>query len=496
MANRMTTADIHFEREIRDPIYGYVFLTNYENGILDSEIFQRLDRIFQMPTAQIVYPSAKHTRKTHSLGATHLSHRAILNILYRQSQARQRDISPLCWGEQVVIKDREKELQSFDQKLRGTWWNSKEQEEIIQSLRLAAMLHDVGHAPFSHLFEDVCKKANIRFEFKNRKQIFNHELMSLKIVEDKGKELGLKAPFQSENITEILRERGNAPLFLHELINGAYDCDKLDYLARDAYATGAIEFGGIDCARILDGLRVTNENLCISVSALDALMKSFDAVQYMYTSVYYHKTARIFDFMIAEALTKIPEFLKDIVEDTNSFLKADDYNFIYEARKYAEDNKVTEAVRLLDDFRYRRKKYKDIFSHRVSIDLIIRTQTEKRLKKIEKALSEEAKNLEIVVDFRPGIRPVGIEIEDLPKWLTSERLYDPIDGKIKKLKECCAAYHRRLTQYVILFRVYGNREQLAKGTGSIFDSESRRIADTAKRMLNELDIEYEELRTK
>jgi HD superfamily phosphohydrolase len=492
----MTKAKIEFEREIRDPIYGYIFLTNYENNILDSDIFQRLDRIFQMPTAQFVYPSAKHTRKTHSLGAMHLCHKAIVSILYRHSEAKQRDISPLSWGEQVVIKEKERGLQSFDQKLRGEWWNRREEEEIIQSLRLAGMLHDVGHAPLSHLFEDVCKHANIKFKYKKKSEIFDHEIMSLKIIEEKEKELKIKAPFDADSIVEILKEDGQAPVFLHELISGAYDCDKLDYLARDAHATGAVEFGGIDCARILDGLRVVKENLCVGVSALDALMKSFDAVQYMYTSVYYHKTARVFDFMITEALTLIPEFLKDIVGNIDRFLKTDDYCFIYEARKYAEENKIREAVKLLDDFRYRRKKYKDIFSSRVSVDLLIRPQTEESLRKIEKALEKETKNLEIKVDFRPGIRPVGIEIEELPTWLTSERLYDPSDGKTKKLKDCCAAYQRRLTQYVILFRVYANRDQLKNDPDGKFDSDRLKVARLAGQMLDKLEDQYENLRAK
>lgn len=496
MTERMIGGDIVFEREMRDPIYGYIFLTNYENNVLDSEIFQRLNRIFQMPTAQYVYPSAKHTRKTHSLGAMHLSHRAILNILYRQSQKKRREISPLCWAEPVVTKEKEEGLQSFDQRLRGKWWNRREQEHIIQSLRLAAMLHDVGHAPLSHLFEDVCKSAKIKFKFRGRQRIFNHELMSLKIIQDKEKELGIKAPLKSEDITEILRERGRAPIFLHELVSGAYDCDKLDYLARDAHATGAIEFGGIDCARILDGLRVVKENLCVSASALDALMKSFDAVQYMYTAVYYHKTARIFDFMITEALKLIPDFLKNIISDIDEFLKTDDYSFLSKARKYAKKNNIPEAIKLLDDFHHRRKKYKDVYSHRVSIDLLIRPETERRLKRIERALKKEAKKLEIVVDYRPGIRPVAIEIEELPTWLMGERIYDPSDGKTKKLKDLSAAYHRRLTQYVILFRVYANREQLANDPNGVFDSEKKKIVKLAKQMLEELDKQYEELRTK
>jgi len=491
----MTLSKITFTMEMRDPIYGYIFLTNYEEDVLDSKIFQRLDRIFQMPTSQFVYPSAKHTRKTHSLGVMHLSHNAILNILYRQSENIQNYVNALCWGERVVVKNGEKGLQSFDQNIREEWWNKREREHIIQGLRLAAMLHDVGHAPLSHLFEDVCKKAKIEFEFEGRKVTFNHELMSLKIIKEKVDKLGIKSPFTAEDITEILKKDGKAPPFLHQLISGAYDCDKLDYLARDAYATGAIEFGGIDCARIIDGLRVNQEEqLCVSISALDALMKSFDAVQYMYTSVYYHKTARIFDFMVTEALLKIPEFLREIVSSVDKFLEYDDYCFLYEARKYAEENNVNDAVELFDDFRYRRKKYKEIYSHRITIDFLIRKETLNQLKEIENSLTEIAKNLGIVVDYRPDIRPVGIDIEDLPVWLTEKHIYDPSDGKTKKIKDISEAYHRRLTQYVILFRVYANRDQLKDDPKKVYNSEKDKIAREAKKRLNELCKKYEELR--
>jgi hypothetical protein len=200
--------------------------------------------------------------------------------------------------------------------------------------------------------------------------------------------------------------------------------------------------------------------------------------------------------MITEALTMIPEFLEEIVTDTDRFLRTDDYCFLYDARKYAKRRKISKAVKLLDDFRYRRKKYKDIFFHRVSVDLLIRRETEKRLRRIEKTLKNEAKHLEIMVDSRPGIRPVGIEIEELPTWLTGKRIYDPSDGKLKKIQELCPAYHRRLTQYVILFRVYANREQLKKDPNNVYNAEKRRVADTAKQMLNKLDEEYEALRTR
>ena len=125
-------------------------------------------------------------------------------------------------------------------------------------------------------------------ELYQRKEIdksFHHEEMSRKIIEEKEDELGLKK-FQAKEINEILDKNGNAPDFLKELINGPYDCDKLDYLMRDSYHVGAPEYGGIDTERIIDGFRVKDLHLCISSSALHAVMNSL-LVLVFYPSTHY-----------------------------------------------------------------------------------------------------------------------------------------------------------------------------------------------------------------
>ena len=484
-----------FEREIRDPVFGYVYITNFENPVLDSSIFQRLNRIYQMPTAHIVYPSAKHSRKVHSLGAAHLIHQAILNILFRQHERLKSQISPLLWGERVVMKtEKEIGLDNLSQPLREKWWNDKQIDEIVQSVRLAGMLHDVGHAPFSHLFEDICNLLKIEMKFKGKNCIFKHELMSRKIIEEKSTELGLMKPFNADHINQILDPNGVAPPFLRELIDSGYDCDKLDYLVRDAFATGAVEFGLIDRKRILNALRVKDENLCISLSALDALIESFDAVQYMYTSVYYHKTARIFDFMIADALSKMPMFLAGIVGDTDEFLKYDDYNFVVAAKEYLRgvNNKESkEALGILDDFQHRRKRYREIFSHRMSIRFLLEEKLGSFMGELEKELYQTAKNLEIRVDYRPQIKPIGIELQQIPNWLIQDRIYDPTTGEVKPLKHFCRAYHERLTRYTILFRIYANRDQLKDDPERVFAHEKTKTAGLAAKKISEMEKKLE-----
>jgi len=497
---RFQTLRVVFCREMRDPIYDYVFITDFEDPILNSSIFQRLDRVFQMPTAHLVYPSAKHTRKTHSLGAMQLAHEAIVHLLYLQCERIGSTISLLFWPGNVVTKEtRGKNLPDL-QHLREDWWNDKELDQITQGMRLAGMLHDVGHAPFSHLFEDICKSLNITVDYKGKKKTFDHEIMSRKIIEEKEEELCIKSPITCDSINDILdKESGKAPLFLKEIINSGYDCDKLDYLLRDAYAAGALEFGRIDYKRILSGFRVVDEKLCVSTSAIDALMSSFDALQYMYTSVYYHRTARIFDFMIEDALSKIPDFLQHMVDDVDTFLEFDDYNFVEKAIEYVAKNKTEEnkdAIEILKDYRNREKKYTEIFLHRLTSGYLLVENTNKALEELEKELKESTKHLEIKIDFRPKIRPVGIDLESLRNWLLEERIYDPTDGDIKPLHEISTAFHDKLKHYTILFRILANRKQLDPkyDTRNVYRSERDKIQETAKEKMDLIEKEYEKLR--
>lgn len=497
MSTKLRSIELRFVREIRDPVYGYVYTTNYEDPILDSAIFQRLNRIHQMPTAQFVYPSARHPRKVHSLGVAHLSHKAILNILYRQHEYIQANVSPLFWCENVVVKELEKEkgLDNLSQPLREKWWNEKELDVIVQSVRIAGMLHDIGHAPFTHLFEDICTVNKIKMKFDGRKHIFSHELMSRKIVQEREEELGLRAPFKADYVNQILDSKGDAPPFLCELINGGYDCDKLDYLVRDAMATGTIEFGLVDVARVLSGLRVKDENLCISLSALDALIESFDAVQYMYTSVYYHKTARIFDFMIEEALSRMKPYLEEMVSDTDKFLEHDDYNFILKVRTYLQnqnDNDSQQASRILESVMKREKKYKEVFCHRISIRFLLDTKMEGLLRDLEGDLIDTAGELNIRVDYKPHVKPIGIELQQIPVWLHQDRIFDPKTGVVRPLKDFSRAYYERLRKYTILFRVYADRMQLANDVRGTFTNNCNRIVKLAEEKLREIEDRIED----
>ncbi len=321
--------EFEMKREIRDPLYNYIHINEFENDIIDTEEFQRLDRIFQMPTARFVYPSGTYTRKSHSLGVMYLANKAFLHILYSQCKDFHQ-ISPLFF-EPIVRKDTKAQLNLLDQQPLQDWWDKKTFTELIQCLRLAALLHDIGHAPFTHLFEDVCMELSERE--KDSQFRFNHEEMSRKIIKERLADK-FKDPINVDDIIQILSppDESNAPRFLHEIIDGPYDCDKLDYLLRDSYHIGTKEYGSIDYERIIDGFRVNGLKLLVSKSAIGALMNSFNAIQSMYTNVYYHKTSRIFDFMISDALMLIPNYIRDMISSVNEFIGYDDFNFITEIK--------------------------------------------------------------------------------------------------------------------------------------------------------------------
>lgn len=442
-----------FIREIRDPIYGYIHLTEIENEIVDTDEFQRLDRLYQTPTAHFVYPNATHTRKSHSLGVMHLAHKSLFHILYKQSPEINRRIHPLL--SDPCIYTEINGLDILDQELSDDWWNNKSFIEILESIRIAGLLHDIGHGPFSHIFEDVAKSLHE----EGKCERFKHENMSIKII---GEKLADKfpEPLSCNDVIGILSgEHRNIP-FITSLIDGPYDVDKLDYLGRDSYHSGAYEYGGIDYERIIDGFRVKDGNLLISKSSLGSVIDSFTAAQYMYINVYYHKTSRIFDFMIYEALYLVPSFIQDLITNLDLFLRIDDHNIILELkhRRHLDDdqNNYSESYNIMRDVLNRKKKYKTIFQKMLTLSIVSRQ--EDRISELGSSLESNFSDLGTKVDFSTHIRPIRVNPLELISWLLSPVIYDEDDRTAKSLKEISWAYYSSFTKSQVLFNVLVNKD--------------------------------------
>ncbi len=237
--------------DIVDPIHNFIRVYETELKIIDSPIFQRLRRIRQLSGAHLTYPSAQHSRFEHSLGVMHIAGQAA-NAL------------------------KEKGLLNPDQ---------------IQNIRLAALLHDVGHGPFSHLFEEVLQE----------KRKISHEEMGKEIIlkSEIGDTLS-KSGFDKKFITKLAF--GDAKYrFVNEIVSGSLSADMMDYLQRDGYFTGA-EHAKIDHQRIIQSLDVYKSRLTLDRSALYSFESMVLSRYQMFKAVYFHKTVRSAEVMMLESI--------------------------------------------------------------------------------------------------------------------------------------------------------------------------------------------------
>ncbi len=246
---------------INDPVYGFITINHpLIFDIIAHPYYQRLRRIKQMAMAQLVYPGAVHTRLHHSLGAYHLMGNAV-------------------------------------NELRSKGVDITHEEEI--AVKAAILLHDIGHGPFSHALEHVVVKG------------VHHEQLSLQIMEKMNRDLN----GQLSLAIAIFTDQYHKP-FLHQLISGQLDVDRMDYLSRDSFFCGVSE-GVIGYDRILKMLMVHDGQLMVEEKGIYSVEKFLVARRQMYWQVYLHKTVLGAEKM----LVKILERVREIYQPADSALQ-------------------------------------------------------------------------------------------------------------------------------------------------------------------------------
>jgi uncharacterized protein len=290
-----------FVGEITDPIHRYIRFTDVEREVLDTPAFQRLRRIRQLSGAHLVYPCAQHSRFEHSLGTMHIAGYAAETLLVKG----------------YLTKDN------------------------IQELRLAALLHDIGHGPFSHLFEEIldaeCKQSH---EDLGKKIIIKTEISDI-----------LKKHGYSSNCVCKLSFGESKIKFFNEIIVGALSSDIMDYLPRDGLFTGA-EYGKIDYHRLISSFEVvSNAHLAINRSALYSFESMLISRYEMFKAVYFHKTVRSAEVMLLHSMRLANEQLNLTDTSLNSYLNLTDDSTL---DKIQSINTNEVAVRLITDYRNRR----------------------------------------------------------------------------------------------------------------------------------------------
>jgi uncharacterized protein len=245
---------LKYVAEIRDPIHGYIKITKEERELIDSPFVQRLRRIHQLAGAYLVYPGGVHSRFEHVIGTMHVAG------LIGQSLSNKAGLH----------------------------------DDDIQELRIAALLHDVGHGPFSHLFEEVLSE----------KSGLSHEDLSQRVVlESSIADILRRNGYQPSKIATFCVGKSEGRPFMNQVIAGGLSADMMDYLLRDTYFTG-VEYGKVDIQRVIDSLAVSADGqLMLERAALYAFEALLIARYEMFKAVYFHRTVRAAELMLAHSMS-------------------------------------------------------------------------------------------------------------------------------------------------------------------------------------------------
>ena len=271
------------EKEFRDPIHGFISVNKYELEIISSPIYQRLRNIKQLSLGHYVYHGSEHSRFGHALGTMHLAGLAF----------------------DAMKKNTEKLNKIFTA-----------DESDRNALRIAALLHDVGHTPFSHSLEGLLDAK--------------HEAYSIALVNSHFSEIIRNADIDIQIIKNlILGEPNLEKPYMSKIISGQLDVDRMDYLLRDSYYAG-VSYGKFDLHRIIDQLATVDDRFAVLQGGYEAVEQMIFARYQMYQQVYFHKTKRMFELM----LWKCGEILKN--NKTLSFPSLKDLDSESGLKEYAK----------------------------------------------------------------------------------------------------------------------------------------------------------------
>jgi len=241
---------INKKKIINDPVFGFINLqSELVFDLLESSVFQRLRRIKQLGLSYLVFPGANHSRFEHAIGASHLMRQAI-SVL----------------------------------RLKGIEISDEEAEAVT----VAILLHDIGHAPFSHVLENTLVKIS-------------HEEISLLLMNELNKQFNGKLDLAIRIFTNKYSKN-----FLHQLVSSQLDMDRLDYLSRDSFFTGVVE-GTVGIDRIIKMLNVWQDQLVVDVKGIYSVEKFLISRRLMYWQVYLHKTVVSAEFLLINVLKRAKE---------------------------------------------------------------------------------------------------------------------------------------------------------------------------------------------
>ena len=395
---------------VYDELHGFIPLKGIELELVDTPTFQRLRRVKQLAQAWYVYPGAVHTRFSHSLGVFRIT--SVLTSKF--------------------VKD------------------GLLSEEDADLVKVAALLHDIGHTPYSHALEQyLLVKYGLR-----------HEDITTWIIEEDPyiKDVLIKYGIEPSEISAIIRGIHKNQT-LNMILSSDLDVDRLDYLPRDALHTG-VAYGLIDLDRILQTITLDKSGyLSVPIKSIHAIESFYMARLHMYRAVYYHKTITSYQLLLST-------IYRLMIDDPNIRTYLEPYvdpkgimNSVKEGRFHLWDdffvgglinlvmNKDLGSKELKDliSIYLRRRSYKVIYERIVFSDEPIRSGLKELVAKVNEVLEREGLSDYSVRTF--------LEVVNITSEKDSVRIID-VSGESKPIRLFESSIVRNLPKYMNIFRVY------------------------------------------
>ena len=429
----LLSIDVH--KYIRDPIHVYIPFTKIEELIIDSEIFQRLRRIHQLQIAYTVYPGATHSRFLHSIGVMHLAGKFGLALLRSSYGLASQQIPSTTDRASFRVPSLE-ELGLSDK---------YEIISVLMAVRIGGLLHDVGHMPYSHAFDEAIISRSPSIKSKG---IFSHEDTSYYIYKNFIRDKLVKSIREHLNESNINEdtiigcldyimaskhklEKPHVPIYhimRHVVKEFVYPADIVDFCMRDSYFTGAVEYGRIDADRLFifsmivgrceRDVEKTGLHIGLLRKAVGALRAFLYSRIWLFNHVYFHKFSRLMDYTVKQLLMEMydrevinfEELYCSIVSGNDEAIrkleKLDDGYILYKALE-SNHKKIRELARRI---LYRKPHLKEVYSQEITIrfeDLEGTDRIKETFEDVIKQLKETISDIltidssEIIIDSPP-----------------------------------------------------------------------------------------------
>ncbi len=412
--------------KFRDPIHGFIEVREGELKIVNTKAFQRLRNIKQLAMTYYIYHGAEHTRFGHSLGVMHLVTRAFRSA-----------------------------IEGYEE-----YFPEAKREQYEQILRLIALTHDIGHAPFSHASETVFPDGKEHEDFT---AAIVQETEIADIINEIGREFvnkyGLEYNITPELICNIYMGKDAGPnseyTFLKSFMDSELDCDKMDYLLRDSYYCG-VKYGMYDVERLISSFTICYSNdvprLAIETGGIQVFEEFVLARYFMFIQVYFHRTRRYFDIMLGRALKSVLPG-GTYPEQVEEYLEWDDGRVLQLLKEHADSD---EACRNLVE----RYVYPRVFRTKTHPQESDVREFKRNQKELEKLVGKDNLIIDKSAGKVPHKIPKRIEIENEKAII----IYDKsIERKTAISEE--SEIIRNLTEKIDIMRIYCHPDKAAQAKG-------------------------------